>query len=505
MKIFFFLQRRFAYVGHAIALTLKEQYGVQEFCGYAYLRSSFDFLKSQNEIRYTKLLLDEEVLKGYVQEPLDLAYLKTLETEYGLPNLWPYLEIDRVIRHGQLIREYPYDKPPYTHEEMMRILQVKTKVISAFLKEEKPDLMLFSVIADLSSLFLYHAAKKMGIKTLFMQEARTGMRYTLTEDYRTLSYIEETFGNIQGGTTSYPRERRLAEEFLRSFRSKPLSYSYEDTAEKKPLNRKKQFAFLNPKQFFASLAWTYTTFIEYCMNRNKDDYSVVKPWHYVWDRLKRKIRVLVGFDDLYDETDPDDAYVFFPLQFEPEMFASLFSGFYTDQLWLVRQIARAVPIEFKVYVKEHPAMYGYRPKSFYRELKNIPNVKLIRPTEKTFDLIRNARLITTLTGTVGWEAILFKKPVVTFGDVFYNVLPAAKKCAAIDDLPFLIKDQLERFTHDEHALINFLTAVFKESVDFDIIRIWEMEGGGENKKHKEQFERIAELIARKVNPTPAAQ
>jgi len=73
MKACLLLQRRFAYAGHAMALTLQKKYGITDFCGYVYLRSSLEFLKSQKEINYAELLLEEDVFKQYENEPLDLA------------------------------------------------------------------------------------------------------------------------------------------------------------------------------------------------------------------------------------------------------------------------------------------------------------------------------------------------------------------------------------------------------------------------------------------------
>jgi hypothetical protein len=34
MKVCFYLQRRFAFLGHEMAVLLKEKYGVKDFCGY---------------------------------------------------------------------------------------------------------------------------------------------------------------------------------------------------------------------------------------------------------------------------------------------------------------------------------------------------------------------------------------------------------------------------------------------------------------------------------------
>ena len=104
MKICFLAQRRFAYIAHCLAITLKEKYGITEFCGYTSLRTSHDFLTNQKEIKYSALIFDEEIHERYKTELLDLAYLNWLERAYGIPNLWPYIAIDRVVMFNQLVR-----------------------------------------------------------------------------------------------------------------------------------------------------------------------------------------------------------------------------------------------------------------------------------------------------------------------------------------------------------------------------------------------------------------
>jgi hypothetical protein len=159
-----------------------------------------------------------------------------------------------------------------------------------------------------------------------------------------------------------------------------------------------------------------------------------------------------------------------------------------------------MPLHFKLYVKEHPIMVGYRTHRYYRELKKIPNVKLMNPSTSSFDLIKNAKLIATITGTVGWEALIFKKPVITFGDIFYNVLSAAKRCREIEQLPYLVNEQLKKFHHDEAELENFIGAVLEESAQVDLSRIWER--GEAPKIEKEKLTRLVDLMAKKLNLKP---
>lgn len=502
IKACFLLLRRFAYVGHAMALIFQKKYDIKEFCGFVRIRDSFKFLKSQKDIQYSQLLLDEDIFKQYKKESLDLNYINNLEQEYGIPNLWPYITADRLIRYNMLLREYPHNTPKFTHEEIMRIFQVEAKAIIKFLEEERPDFIFFSVIGDLSTMLLYYIAKKKGIKTFIIRNTCVGKRFTITENYNTLEYVDKTYNDIQKNTAPYQKYIEQAKKFLNDFRDKPSPYSSFVTPKAKPINRKKQFAFLLPQKMFQSIIWFIKILYGYISDKNRDDYSNIKPWHYLLDRIKRKTRVLIGFDDLYDEINLSEDFVFFPLQHEPEASTMFYAPFYNDQLWIIKQIANSLPLHYKLYVKEHPAMFGYRPRRYYKELKKIPNVRLIKPTITSFDLIKNSKLVTAITGTAGWEATLLKKPVITFGNAFYNTLPMLKRCRAIEDLPKLIKEQLENFNYDEKSLINFIAAILKESASVDLIQLWHIEGGGNMEKKEEELVPLVDLIAEKLNLKP---
>lgn len=497
MKVCLMLLRRFVYIGHAIAKELKKL-GVEEFCGFVELRDGLAFLESQKDIAYTSLLLYEDIYNAYRCEKLDLAYLSQLERDYGLPNLWPYLENDRIVRHSQYIREYPYDKPRCSYEDMLRILQAETKAISNFLDKEKPDVILLSGITDISTFFFYQTAKKRGIKTLFLVSSGVRGLFTATENYETFSYIGSLFSKIRKGSVYLPKEKEEAKSFLEEFRQRPFTYSIQDTPDIRHLTRKRQFSFLKPGKIYKSIAFLLKIWIDYLKNAHKDDPSVIKPWFHIFDRCKRKLRVLIGFDDLYDKPDYSEPYAFFPLQLEPEMATTLFSRFYTDQLWLATQAAASLPVGYKLYVKEHPAMYSYRTRAFYKKLKNIPNVKLIPPTETGLKIAKHAKLIITLTGTCGWEGILFGKPAITFGDTFYNILPSAKKCENIHELPYLVNEFLRNPRHDEEQLIDFLTAIFAESVRIDLITMWDIEAGLHLEKYSEQTRGLAAFLFSKM-------
>src|SRR3989344_9429233 len=182
MKLCLYLQRRFAPIGHELAVMLRDTYGVREFCGYVETYESMQFLRSQKDIRYTGLLLEEDIVAQYKDEPLDYDYLDRIESAYGIPNLWPYINHDRVIRYNLFTRSYPQDKSRYTREEMLRMLQCTARAVEKFLDEEKPDAIFFSVVTGIGSFLLYEMAKKKGLKRLCLYNQRLEERYALCDD-----------------------------------------------------------------------------------------------------------------------------------------------------------------------------------------------------------------------------------------------------------------------------------------------------------------------------------
>src|SRR3989339_1128690 len=148
MKICFFLQRRWTLIGHAMATHLNKNFADTEFCGLVSMRPSLKFLEEQKDVQYTSLLLEDDIHKKLFSEEIDYEYLRWLEKEYGTPNLWPHLYVDRVIMNGQIAREYPYNKDLLSHEDMLRRIQVSAKEIIKFLNREKPDVVTISVIGS---------------------------------------------------------------------------------------------------------------------------------------------------------------------------------------------------------------------------------------------------------------------------------------------------------------------------------------------------------------------
>lgn len=73
-------------------------------------------------------------------------------------------------------------------------------------------------------------------------------------------------------------------------------------------------------------------------------------------------------------------------------------------------------------IKEHPAMFGRRPLSFYRELQALANVDVIHPMVRSNDVLERVDNVLVDDGTVGIEALLRGKRVVSLEDNYYSDL-----------------------------------------------------------------------------------
>jgi hypothetical protein len=497
MKCCLILQRTFAIIGNAIAAELKNR-GVDEFCVFTDLRRSEEYLKKQKEVKYTSLLVEEDIHKKMKNEKLDLRYLKYLEEKYGIPTLWEYITPDRTFMMGIPPHQYRINpNPMYGHEELLKCLQIRFRTIIDWLEKEKPDILLCAPVGAMSTLILYHVAKKMGIKVINIDFGRIKNRITLSEDYTTLTYAEELFKKIQGKECE-PKYRKEAAALLKEIRNQKASYQ----PQLGRYNSLKEIKFLKPKNFLKSATFFAKSIIGYLKRPYKDDYLTEIPWIVIKDKLIRVLRNIRGFSDLYGKPDWNENFCYYQLHLEPEIAISVLAPFYPDQIHLIKQIARSLPVGFKLYVREHRDMANYRPRAFYKELNKIPNVKLIDPSVDLFELLEKAKLVFTITSTAGWEAALLGKQVITFGHVFYNALSSVIHCEKIEKLPYLIKERLDLAADDEE-LLNYLSALLEESVPSNLFQIWFIESIDLQKiKDNQGLKDLAGFIVRKINFKP---
>ena len=82
-----------------------------------------------------------------------------------------------------------------------------------------------------------------------------------------------------------------------------------------------------------------------------------------------------------------------------------------------------------IVVKEHWSMIGYRPISYYKKIKRLPNVILIDPASPLLpkDYIVNSDLVVTISGSAAMEAAMVGVNSLVFSDVLDGMLISVRK------------------------------------------------------------------------------
>ncbi len=122
----------------------------------------------------------------------------------------------------------------------------------------------------------------------------------------------------------------------------------------------------------------------------------------------------------YDDFNQNENYFYYPLHAEPEA-AVLYrgDGIYEGQVKLIENIAEQLPPGVNLYIKDHPHRSAFTDMIYFERLKRIPNLKIIDPFFSGKVITFYSKGIITISGTTGFEAILFNKPVVLLGQSFY--------------------------------------------------------------------------------------
>lgn len=187
----------------------------------------------------------------------------------------------------------------------------------------------------------------------------------------------------------------------------------------------------------------------------------IEIWQLRQNQPARKLRNLRGYrrSVCFDAFDDRQTYWFYPLHLEPEAVVLYQAhGLYTNQVKLIENIAAQLPPGHLLCVKDHPHDIGYRDAADYRRLNAIPNIRLLPASVPGKLVIRHAFGVITIAGTAGFEAMLMRKPVVTFGRSFYTDYPGVRHLAHVRDLRVTLAGLTSSSLPGDEALLDFLEA-----------------------------------------------
>lgn len=277
------------------------------------------------------------------------------------------------------------------------------------------DIVLYENVSNALAHFALFVTKMKGARYCGLGSSRLPNRFTVTADPLDDSETAEQFSKIRTGELQIqPQLREWAKDYIGGIETKVPDYMKLNQLDR--INLVRRYASRRRLVKIRSL-------LGHLLDRRTDAFQIGNPVRTYANLFKRNLmrRLRVGqVKGMYDQVQQNERFLLYPMHFHPESSTSILAGSYLDEYEVIRNIAFNLPEGLRLYVKDHMSAWGFPPLSFYRKLRRLPNVRVLGPNEPTKKLIRDSQAVVTLTSTVGYEALLLKKPVILFGKVFYD-------------------------------------------------------------------------------------
>lgn len=473
-RVLLLLQRRWgASIGIELARRLQ-----QEGCKIAALTlkpSTDKHVRAQTDLRFEMIVNNDVVMEdpeGYLAG--DRYSMEEICDALGVDTIWPI-----VITLRNYVRTYD-EKYYYSYlqkfpdEDILIFVQAVYKYIKKFFDEFKPDAIIaLNFVALPHIMFNLYAAKR-GISMIAITDCKVKGLYIFSKSHcdDRGEFYDRVDELNRGKLQSENKEK--AKAYIAEFRHEFKRPEYASSSEDHNLWKVTKY-YLKP---IAEIFWFY----RYSgANRVKrlgvtTDY---RPPHIILRDYFAHLRNKYFVDNFtYCSLSTVKKYAFFPLQFQPESNIDAVSPYYNNQLDVARMFALALPGDYSLVVKEHPAMAGLRSPSFYKKLDRTPNVKLIDYRVSSEEVLRGADIVLSVSGTVISEAAFLNKPVIQIGDLgTTQKLPNVVKHTDFTTLSSKIKEVLAMSCVGEvyeKKLENFVAAAYDVGFPVGYYANWDM-------------------------------
>ncbi|MBT6051899.1 MAG: hypothetical protein HOI47_27530 [Candidatus Scalindua sp.] len=445
---------------HSLAKRLAEIYPGSKFAVIlgAHGSDALKYLQEQRDIKYEFIYFHQELRKNAFESDIDYGELESFEKSLAPKSLWRLIAADRGLgyqfMHGVVFQK-SFLSQSSTHENILRVFSGLLKQYRTIFHEYKTNIFLPAIAMGGIDVFIFEQiCKEMKIPYIVPSNVRVKNLFAFSSDVQLrFSHIDDTCKALIEGRIVLDISK--AEVLYNELIGELKDPQYFDRMNSRfnivyfnSFLSKLKLMLAGVKSIMGELLGWYRT----RKLRRSDDIR----------RQPNNISTLfsnisIGLRSLYQKyvltnskfstpLKKDQKYIYYPLHINPEYSTQIQGTMWLDQSHLVELLAKSIPFDWKVLVKEHPGtlVARVRPLSFYKKLKKIPNVCIAPIGADMHQLISNAEMIAVITGTAGWEAILRGKPVITFADNMWDVLDLSRKCTNIETLSRDIYDEICR-------------------------------------------------------------
>jgi hypothetical protein len=400
----------------------------------------------------------------------------------------------------------------YAYEERKSYYFDILKYWNTVIYNLKPDIFVSYVIPHTPTcLSLYLLCKHhYNIDILFVDhnpllDNHSYMISSSIENYESISKIYKSKENIIPGTDAI--------NYLKSIRKKDAKAPRAILEDNKLFEKTSKISY-RLKQF--CLIILKTLIDGYGFKIDGDWKKKIKPYYnknsrmnnfeefFFIEKLRHKNKRLKKIYDKYvKKVDFSEKYIYFASQYQPEASNSIVGGYYENFFLVLDILSAAIPNDWIIYYKENPTIFSNsslmrgslrRDKYYYERLSRYKNIKMISEKINTFDLIDNAQAVSTITGTVGWEAVVRGVPALIFGKIWYTGCDSIFSIKSFDDAVETMNKIINGYKPDQKDIERY-TACLEKVASKNILPIHNFDSNIKKQKNSEEaLIKIAEYI-----------
>lgn len=451
-KIIFWIDD--GHINFGIAKFLQEKCDYDLFAVYDVNYITKKFYETQKLVNFNQVWFWRNYLSSKPHKP-DLEYLKDFEKKYKI-NLWLLAISERNF--------YRYNKfHKFSHDEILSITEDECKIFEKILDEVKPGFLVIG-ITDLHRNHLFkELCQSKGIRVLMWSTTRFASRTIISSNYDSIDNFDTLSIQLN---EKIPSQENL-QDYLKKYDPKKAVDSKWINREnklgiKKILERNIKFLFICNNEYRKFYENWGKTKLRFLLSKEFTLPLILARWYRKMYLDKNSIK----------NFSTDEQFIYYPLQHEPERTILIDAPFFTNQLETISQIAKSIPVGYKLFVKEHFSMRktAWRERSYYKEILDLPNVKLIHPSVESNVLLKNCSMVATLTGTTALEAAFYQKPSIVFSDTGYSYLSFITRVRNFEELPKIIKTCLEK-KFDYSFIYHYIKLMTENSFDVDALQL----------------------------------
>lgn len=381
-------------------------------------------------------------LKNRKKLIIDFNRLKEIEEKYTY-----FSGLNKQIISSQLTStpyHNRYFNPPTTYEENLYWLMLNYNKAEYLLETIKPDYIFDLDTAEIQRTIINEIAYYKKIPYITQEYSR--YKTFCLPSFCLARHLDDYFIH------AYNKNKNGDEVFLKDYIDEIKNYRTQlnimPIVYKNHVTSVYDFSFLQAvKQI---LIKTYRFFKDQISSIKNDKFKIPlntpffsNPYKRIFFHIINTIKnfYLYSKFNKYFQTPEHEKYIYMPLHLIPESTTFVKAPMYINELSVIEAVSKSLPINWKLYVKEHQSMIGERQIEFYKKINKFHNVKLVKSNfyRDPKPWIEKSLGVVTITGSSAFEAAMLNKPAIVFGNVFYNVIPSIKVANSFEELENLFK------------------------------------------------------------------